>query len=59
LIGTSERFECFVAKKEIANAYTEMNNSFSQIGMLHRSALAKLLTARRNVHGASKAKGRG
>jgi lysyl-tRNA synthetase class II len=47
LIGTSERFECFVAKKEIANAYTEMNNSFSQIGMLHGSALAKpLLTVR-------------
>ncbi|KAJ9607239.1 lysyl-tRNA synthetase [Cladophialophora chaetospira] len=28
--GITERFEAFVAKKEIANAYTELNNPFEQ-----------------------------
>lgn len=28
--GLCERFEAFVCKKEIANAYTELNNPFDQ-----------------------------
>lgn len=30
IAGLCERFECFVATKEIANAYTELNDPFDQ-----------------------------
>merc|ERR1712088_264471 len=39
--GVTERFEAFVAKKEIANAYTELNNPMVQADRFHQQAKDK------------------
>ena len=39
--GVTERFEAFLAKKEIANAYTELNNPMVQAERFHQQAVDK------------------
>jgi len=39
--GLCERFECFIATKEVANAYTELNNPFDQKDRFEEQARQK------------------
>ncbi|KAJ1570037.1 hypothetical protein HK096_004830 [Nowakowskiella sp. JEL0078] len=39
--GLCERFECFVATKEVCNAYTELNDSFDQRERFEQQAMQK------------------
>jgi lysyl-tRNA synthetase class 2 len=41
--GLCERFECFVATKEICNAYTELNDPFDQRERFEQQALDKAM----------------
>jgi lysyl-tRNA synthetase class 2 len=43
LPGLCERFECFVATKEICNAYTELNDPFDQRERFEQQALDKAM----------------